>query len=336
MLEILSVLVVGLILINSSWIITSSYGLFSARTVTQEEKDIAERDYLSIMSKCNDRLKLRIDSGPTCDAFMDYYNVQCDRTDNLIRYCEIFDVPVADSLLNYQANRIIQQGCISGDKFTNETFVCEEYLGTLGSIAQGYNRILNTHPHLQSNDTTSLFKESIIGQVINNNSFPVGSVGILITVLDSSGNVIETKHGYTQDNYIRPGQESGFSIKLDAPLSDGNAYLLTNMFDKSDILKPPLLKLNISEISTEPAMLTGTVTNLGNHSTDNIEVSGIFYDANHKVVDVGKANVNNQTALFPNEKATFTVSPFNNIFNHNNITSYAVAVQSDDYTMAPP
>ena len=64
-----------------------SFGLtFNARGTTEEEKNIAERDYLSVMHKCNERLSSRLDSGPTCDAFMGYYLQQCEKMDNLISY----------------------------------------------------------------------------------------------------------------------------------------------------------------------------------------------------------------------------------------------------------
>jgi len=46
-----------------------SFGLlFEARTLTDQEKTIAEKDYLSIIQKCNEKINAKIDLGAVCDA----------------------------------------------------------------------------------------------------------------------------------------------------------------------------------------------------------------------------------------------------------------------------
>ena len=93
---------------------------------------------MSVINKCNERLQSRIDSGPVCDAFMDYYIQQCDRLDNLITYCGISDENSRiNQMLIYQAARIIQQGCLSNVKTISENVICEEHVATLGTIADG-------------------------------------------------------------------------------------------------------------------------------------------------------------------------------------------------------
>ena len=57
--------------------------LFEARTLTDQEKTIAEKDYLSIIQKCNEKINAKIDSGAVCDAFMGYYINQCQALDNV-------------------------------------------------------------------------------------------------------------------------------------------------------------------------------------------------------------------------------------------------------------
>ncbi len=124
-------------------------------------------------------------------------------------------------LLNYQVNRRTQQGYLNHDKTISEDVICEEFVSTLGSIADGYNWILKTHPHLQTPSSiyTNLVYSDIIGEVVNNFSFPVESVQVLVTTFDNRGNVIETKRDYAQDSYLKPGQLSGFSVNLDKNLS---------------------------------------------------------------------------------------------------------------------
>ena len=174
---------------------------------------------------------------------------------------------------------------------------------------------------------------------MNNYSFPVDSIQILVTTFDEEGKVMETKRVNAQDTYLRPSQPSGFSVSLESIMSNNSNYTMTSIFKKSNIDKPPLLKLNVTTVSMNPVYIRGIVTNLGNQSTDDVEVSGIFYDANHTVIGVAKGNVNNlnnSTALLPNEKGVFIVQPDVNFRERNKISSYTASVQSPDYAMAPP
>jgi hypothetical protein len=77
----------------------------------------------------------------------------------------------------------------------------------------------------------------------------------------------------------------------------------------------------------------GLVTNMGKNLTSDVEITGIFYDRDHKVIDIGKAAVNNGTVLFPNEKGAFRLHPDNNILSAGKIATYTLSVQSNDYSM---
>ena len=235
-------------------------------------------------------------------------------------------------MFNYEINRRIQQGCLSHDKTISEVVICEEYVNTFGSIADGYDRILKERPHLQTH--TNLLSSEIIGEVANNFTFSVESVQVLVTIFDSRGNVIETKHGFPQDSYLKPGQISGFSVYLGNSLSPSANYVLTSIFKKSNLEKPVVLKLNVTSTSLNPVRIMGTVTNLGNKSTENVEASGIFYDGNHTVIDVATGSANNRTTLMPGENASF-ILPYTNWENWDKIKSYTLSVQSPDYFMAP-
>ena len=72
----------------------------------------------------------------------------------------------------------------------------------------GYKRVLNTYPHIQIPHFIpyqDVLYSSIIGEVVNNYSHPIESPQILASFYDSHGDIVETKHEYAQDNYLKPG-----------------------------------------------------------------------------------------------------------------------------------
>jgi hypothetical protein len=268
---------------------------------------------------------------------MGYYIQQCEKMDDLISYCgvSIEKVPLLGPLLSYESGRLTQQGCLNHDKVISDRVVCEEHLSSLGSVAEGYKRIVDTRPHIQIKNTLlySDIYSSIAGEVVNNFSYPIESPQILATVFDRMGNAVETKHGYPNDEYLKPGQSSGFWLNLDNPVSQGGKYTITSIFDKSEKIKPEILKLNVTGTSMTPVQLSGSVTNLGNQSVKDVQLSGTFYDRNHTVVDVATSSI---SELFPEETLPFTLSPTNNIPPGNEISSYRVTAQSPGFFMIPP
>jgi hypothetical protein len=89
----------------------------------------------------------------------------------------------------------------------------------------------------------------------------------------------------------------------------------------------------IGTISKDPVEIVGTVTNLGMQPATNVDVTGIFYDQNHTVVDSQDDYVNIGYDIKPREKANFDLQPVLNTQNHNNIKSVALNVQSLEYSM---
>ena len=227
---------------------------------------------------------------------------------------------------------LFQQGCLQHQQISQE-LICEEYINTFGSVADGYKRVLNTYPHIQIPHSTHyehILFSSIIGEVVNNYSHPIESPRILATFYDSNGDVIDTKHEYAQDNYLKPGQHSGFIMSL---VPSNAKFVLTTIFKNSTINKPPELELNVTTTNTNPMQILGTVTNMGKNLTSNVEVIGIFYDKDRNVVDIQKSTLNNGSILFPNEKDAFRLHPDNNVLSAGNITTYTLGVQSSDYSM---
>ena len=150
--------------------------------------------------------------------------------------------------------------------------------------------VFSTHIHI-SRSLTSIpyqmsYYSSIIGEVVNNYSHPIESPQILATFYDSHGDIVETEHEYAQDNYLKPGQPSGFIMSL---IPSNTKFVLTTIFKNSSINKLPYLNLNVTTTNMNPVQVLGTVTNMGTNLTSNVEVTGIFYDKDHNVIDIGKA-----------------------------------------------
>lgn len=362
------------LLINSIALIVNgtkiqySFGLlFNARILTEEEKNVAEREFSSIMHKCSDRLHVRLDSGHVCDAFMNYFIQQCENLDNLISYCDMSDKKTdLDKIIQdyrrstgtyrysildnwnllefYKLYRGIQLGCLSHDKITSDNLVCEEFIITLGSISSGYKRIENSSPHVQvkssiPNASIYFSDNPIMGETINNYTYPIKSVQLLATIFDDGGNVISTKHVFVQDDYLNPGQPSGFLIPYGFshfPLTKNGNYALTSIFKKAET-KPGVLRLDVNSTSLNPVQVAGSVTNLGNESTSDVKVTGIFYDAKQNVIAIGEALANNGTSLLPGEKSAFNLyaEPIIEVESRDKIKSYTLSVQSPAYSMLP-
>lgn len=89
MIAVPGILIVSFLFIVAITIQTSQSILFDTRELTEREKQIAEKDYLSIVEKCYGRLEAKENSGEMCDAFLAYYLNQCAALDNLLSYCAI-------------------------------------------------------------------------------------------------------------------------------------------------------------------------------------------------------------------------------------------------------
>jgi hypothetical protein len=81
---------------------------------------------------------------------------------------------------------------------------------------------------------------------------------------------------------------SGFHIFLDEKLPSNSKYTLTTSFEKSEDNKPAALLLSVDTNSKGPGSykVLGEVINQGPDDANSVKVSGIFYDKDHKVVDV--------------------------------------------------
>jgi hypothetical protein len=177
-----------------------------------------------------------------------------------------------------------------------------------------------------------LKKDTIVGEVLNNYSYPIELVRVTATVYDRGGVIVATGDKYVNDYLLQPGSKSGFDIFLDETLPDKSKYILTSSFEKSDDVKTEALQLSVGKNSknSNSFRVIGEVLNQGNKDANAVKVSAIFYDKKHNVVDTDYVYTN-PDIISPNRKAPFEFS-----FRVNNpeiIKYMAFNVQSDEYSL---
>lgn len=179
---------------------------------------------------------------------------------------------------------------------------------------------------------SALDKNTLIGEVSNNLSYPIEQVRITATVYDKNGVIVATGDKYVNDYLIQPGSRSGFDIFLDETLPSESKYILTSSFEKSDDNKTEALQLSVGENSktSNSFRVLGEVMNQGNNDANAVKVSAIFYDDEHKVIDTDYVYTN-PDIITPNKKAPFEFSF--RLDNPEKIKSMAFNVQSDEYSL---
>jgi hypothetical protein len=179
---------------------------------------------------------------------------------------------------------------------------------------------------------SALNKDTIVGEVLNNFSYPIELVRITATVYDKNGVIVATGDKYVNDYLIKPGNRSGFDIFLDETLSSKSKYALTTSFQKSEDDKPEALQLSVGKNSktTNTFRVLGEVMNQGKNDANAVKVSAIFYDEKHRVIDTDYV-FTNPDIISPNKKAPFEFSFY--VDNPEKIKSMAFNVQSDEYSL---
>ena len=178
----------------------------------------------------------------------------------------------------------------------------------------------------------ALNKDTIVGEMLNNFSYPIELVRITVTVYEKNGVIVATGDKYVNDYLIKPGSRSGFDIFLDETLPSKSKYTLTTSFEKSENDKPEALQLSVGKNSksTNTFRVLGEVMNQGKNDANAVKVSAIFYDEKHKVVDTDYV-FTNPDIISPNKKASFEFSFY--VDNPEKIKFMAFNVQSDEYSL---
>src|SRR6059036_1560887 len=91
---------------------------------------------------------------------------------------------------------------------------------------------------------SALKSDTIVGEVLNNFTYPIEAVRITASVYDKNGVIAATGDSYTSEYWIKPGSRSGFDIYLDEKLPNNSKYTLTISLEKSENDKPEALQLS--------------------------------------------------------------------------------------------
>jgi hypothetical protein len=179
---------------------------------------------------------------------------------------------------------------------------------------------------------SALHSDTIVGEVLNNFTYPIELVHITASVYDKNGVIVATAEYNANDYQIKPGMRSGFHIFLDEKLPTNSKYTLTTSFEKSEDDKPAALLLSVDTNSKGPGSykVLGEMINQGRDDANSVKVSGIFYDKEHKVLDVDYTYTK-PDIISPNKKAPFELSFYTD--NPEKIKSVAINAQSDEYSL---
>lgn len=136
----------------------------------------------------------------------------------------------------------------------------------------------------QSADGTTI----VLGEVQNNNNFPISKVQIYIKFENSAGTVVESKTGTTLLQVVPPNGRSPFMISSNTTGSSiTTAQVNMGPFDSSPI-KQQFLNISSGLLHvSDKVTLTGTITNNGAQKSADTKVYLILYDAFQRVVRVG-------------------------------------------------
>lgn len=179
---------------------------------------------------------------------------------------------------------------------------------------------------------STLDKDTIVGEVLNNFSYPIELVRITATVYDKNDVIIGTGDKYVNDYLIKPGNRSGFDIFLDKTIPSHSKYTLTTSFEKSDDDRPEALLLSVGKNYkfSNSFRVFGEVLNQGQNTANAVKVTAIFYDQKHDVIDTGYV-FTNPDIISPNTKAPFEFSFYTD--NPDKIRTMAFNVQSEEYSL---
>jgi hypothetical protein len=182
----------------------------------------------------------------------------------------------------------------------------------------------------------------IVGEVQNTGNHALASVSLNVVVSASDGTQIAAGTTDAYVNEFLPQQKAPFY--LDFGKIDFNIISKVSTFDINVSNAPPTnynqypdLSLNVdfNGIINDAYVVSGSITNTGNQTANNIKIDGTYYNSAGVVVAVGLFVL--QDPLTPNTSANFTVGLFDASPKLAvKISNYALLVQTSTQIIAPP
>ncbi|MGI0088283.1 MAG: hypothetical protein ACREBI_10080 [Nitrosotalea sp.] len=169
----------------------------------------------------------------------------------------------------------------------------------------------------------------VLGEVQNNNNFPVANVKVGVTFEDLNNNVLEYKTGTTLLQVVEPNSMAPFlisSTKANPSITQVAVNLagFTPASAKGQVLTIPSSSLQVSD----NLILTGTMKNGGTSTSTNTHLYLISYDAFQRVVAVDTTAVPDTSA---GKMANFTITSTPS----SRAKTFQIIVESDNYQSLP-
>jgi hypothetical protein len=131
-----------------------------------------------------------------------------------------------------------------------------------------------------------------VGEIVNNGDAPAGSIQVVLSLLDNSGNVVGV--GSDSPSFVQAKGKFPFKIMVDkAPKEwkDVKIQIQGTPLDSQSFM-PPYIDLKTDKVTGKPSdfggyELTGTVINTGQQTATLVHIVAAAYDKDGKVIDVG-------------------------------------------------
>jgi hypothetical protein len=216
----------------------------------------------------------------------------------------------------WAATEITTQPCLSPSP---------QAAGTAGPTSTLTVDVVCTPYSYRSDDGTTI----VLGEVQNNNFFPITNVKVGVQFLDSNGNSIEYKVGTTLLQVVPAGGKAPFSISSTKPdpsitrVSVNLAgFVSASTRDQVLNIAPGMLQVS------DKLLLSGNITNNGNETSVNNRLYLLSYDPFQRVVAMGSTTI-------PTIGAGKTMNFSMTSISSSRAKTYAIVAESDHYQSKP-
>ncbi len=207
--------------------------------------------------------------------------------------------------------------------------ICLIMFSSFSSLASAQNlppnssltvKVLTPYSYKAENGTTV-----VLGEVINNNNFPITNVKIAVTFLDQNDNTVEFKTAKTLLNIVSAGGKAPFlvsSTSADPAITQVKVDLAGFTSSSTEPLVLSIMP-NPLQISSQLS-LSGSIKNDGTASATGTRIYLISYDVFQRVVSIENTEI---TSINPGSSSTFNMTSTPNP----HAKSYKLVAESDNY-----
>lgn len=169
----------------------------------------------------------------------------------------------------------------------------------------------------------------VLGEVQNNNFFPITNVKVGIQFYGANDNIVEYKTGTTLLQVIPPQSTAPFLISSTKPdpsitrvSMDLAGFVSATPRDQVLSISPKMLQVS------DKLILSGTITNNGNETSVNNRLYLLSYDPFQRVVAIGTTTIPSVGAGNPMNFGMTSIS-------NSRAKSYSIVAESDHYQSKP-